>query len=94
MPGRQAGRKQAAQAGSRQHRQQGGQHTPLAPTWVAGERPVNAATGVALEEVMGLPPFRGVAVKMYCRQQHSRASVNDALPHGKWSPVLPRCSCT
>jgi hypothetical protein len=36
---------------------------------------------VALEEVMGLPPFRGVAVKMYCRQQRRRASVNDTSPH-------------
>ena len=41
---------------------------PSALTWVAGLSLVKSSSGVLLVTVTGSPPFRGVAVKVYCGQ--------------------------
>ena len=42
-------------------------------TCVAGVRPVNMTSGVVLVTTTGLPPFSGVAVKVYCAQDRVQA---------------------
>ena len=43
-------------------------------TWVAGDSPVNITSGVVLVTTTGGPPFKGVAVKVYCKTVAGGAS--------------------